>query len=82
MTEIGRFDLNISPEAHIWIELIYAKSRWGLRMKAKERNTRKETGCGADCTGQVYMTSCKILRSYKIGDQIVGVAECGAYYDV
>ena len=80
--EVGKMDLIIRDDAHLWIELIYAKSKWDLRMKTSKRNTRKETGCGADCTGQAYMVSCKVLRSYKTPDGWVAVAECGEYYDV
>ncbi len=76
-------DIRTNSEGRIWVEVIHGKSRWDIRMKVKGRNTRKETGCGADCTGQIYMTSCKALRTYKISPgYVVAVIECGEYYDV
>lgn len=65
-----------------WVATLEAKSRRELSRKVKERNWRKETGCGADCTGRVFSADCELLRGYRVGNQWIGVVVCSEYRDV
>lgn len=71
-----------TPERHVRVVVFREPSSWKLRRRTEKLNWRKETGCGADCTGQMFQQECYCLKRYRDGKDWVAVVQISSYFDV
>lgn len=67
-----------------FVTSMIAQSRRALsRMVRAEDFGHLDTGCGADCTGQLCFQSARLLRVYRdVANQFVGIVEVCQGFDV
>ena len=74
---------NGTADSRLTVLVLTADSRRALSRAVAALNWRDETGCGADCTGKIFMQSARLLRAYRAtGGHWRGVVESCESFDV
>lgn len=69
-------------DGSMWVDVWFAPSRRALAKMVKDSNWHDDKGCGADCTGQIFMGTCELVRAYRVGKRWAGVVVRTASRDV
>ncbi len=62
-----------SHDGNGWVQIYRANSRRELSKMVKGSNWRDNTGCGRDCTGEIFLETAELLRAYHVDGEWVGV---------